>query len=1177
MKNQPILLLLSALLTCTTCHTTWAQVETFNYKRALSYSRTLSPAITSINRNTGEVVFGGGDSRGPTTPGLYFTWLWGDGTSNNGFFPQTKRYADASKNYVARVVANYSATDKDTAEVLVDFVPGNVVPVPLDAKLKVYIPNQPFAVDGVTRIPFTDRIFDPTARAQLEYLFQVCSSIEYDFVSGDVRMADGKFEQYMFRDSLFPGAYALSGSRPIAFGVGDVLAKGTVDYSSMCHEMGHNYTLNTPATYSVNGRLGNRASSFYMEAIAQIFQQAAGYELINNYQKYGIDEALLQKLKANFMVNARYQRATFNEYVKDGMPFSSWSKVPGYSYTDSKEAFMTFIVVAYKFMETAEQQGKGYRMPMKRMMQFLQRFNADWVARYDPQNDNAKAGAFRATLWAAAMSQAFQRDMRPDFRAINFPVSDSDWAYLSQFEQLPGVAESGRLLSVGFQKSSNPTLTADVSLTLTPGTTTLLTLPTGASLTAIKASFVTSCSATVSVGSVMQTSGVSVNDFSKPVVYVVSNGNATPTSYTLEVSTQVSLTTVENAVNAFMTKYNVPGMSVAITKDERLVYAKGYGLADKDRGAPVGTNSLFRIASVSKPITAIALLRLVDQGKLSLDQKVFGPGGILGTTYGSKPYTPQTELITVRHLLSHTAGADAWNHLWNYPTRIDPFYQPEWLKFTQAEVIGATLDTRPVTETPGTKMIYSNVGFNIAGRVLETVTGLPYERYVQDSLLKPLGITPASMRIGGSTLADGAPNEVVYYNPYAGYDQPYDFPHARLDAHGGWTTTAVNLARLMVAVDGGSGKKDILSAGLQKQMITAQSYGPPTSLTLGWQGLGWQAQNGAFWHAGGMAGTASYWLKIGSYTFAILINTRSGEASYYADIDKLCYQMSENLTASTFMRGDQFDLFFNAPTASTLTAACSLTATLTASSITFCQGQSATLTAAAGGGQCAPTFAWQRDGLALGGLSSPVVSVTVGGVYSVIAAENNGCPGTSLSLIISQKPMPDALIVGVSVSVSGVVSLSAAPEGTGLLHQWSLNGTALSGATSATVAVQQSGAYHVTITNNGCAGVSLPLTMSVPKTPGGRAAAEPEREKAFLTVSPNPSAGQITIRLHLPKPASALLSVTDLSGRRLLEWSLSAPQTDHQQLADLHGLPTGTYLIVAEANGQRYVQRVVRE
>lgn len=746
--------------------TSYAQTEIFNYKQALSgRSRTLFLSINSINRSTGEVVFGGVDSRGPTTPGLFFTWIWGDGTSNIGFFPQTKRYTDVTKNYVAKVVSTYSATEKDTVEVLVDFVKGKITPITLDAKLRVYLPSQPVSLSSSNSYgipaalrPFAESNFTDLSRAEFEYLFQLGATIEYDFLSGDVQLHNGKFEQYALRDSTAGGAYSLWYTRPVSFGVGPGFLKGSSsDFSSMYHEMAHNLTLNFPAKFNYGGKVDGLANAIYSEAIAQIFQHATGYEVINKYKDYGLDETMLTRLKANFSGTMTNTRGFYDQYLKGGKAFASWNNPT----TPVDETLYTFGTVAYKFCDYAEQQGKGYRQPLKRLMQFLGRFNADWQKRYDQFNDTPAANSFRATLLVAAMSYAFEKDLRSDFLALNFPVSDTDWTYLSQFETLPGMAETGKLLAFSLLKTDNPTLTNDVSVSLTSGST-VLTLPTGTSLTVLRGSFITSCSAVVSVGGVVQTSGLSVNDFSKPVVYQVTNGNAGPLSYTIEVSTQLSLTTVENAVNAFITKYSIPGMSIAITKDERLVYAKGYGLADRANSVPVTNNSLFRIASVSKPITAIALLRLVDQGKLSLEQKVFGVGSILGTSYGTQPYTPQTGEITVRHLLSHTAGADAWNHLWNYPTRIDPFYQPEWLKFTQAEVISAVLDTRPVTETPGSKMIYSNVGFNIAGRVLERVTGMGYERYVQDSLLAPLGIASATMRIGGSTLADRVPNEVVY-------------------------------------------------------------------------------------------------------------------------------------------------------------------------------------------------------------------------------------------------------------------------------------------------------------------------------------------------------------------------------------------------------------------------------
>ncbi len=113
---------------------------------------------------------------------------------------------------------------------------------------------------------------------------------------------------------------------------------------------------------------------------------------------------------------------------------------------------------------------------------------------------------------------------------------------------------------------------------------------------------------------------------------------------------------VDNAVTGFMTQYNVPGVSVAITKNGKLVYAKSYGKSDQSAGTDVSNSSLFRIASVSKPVTGIAIMKLVEAGTLSLDQKVFGAGNILGTQYGTTPYGPNITNITVIQLLQHTSG-----------------------------------------------------------------------------------------------------------------------------------------------------------------------------------------------------------------------------------------------------------------------------------------------------------------------------------------------------------------------------------------------------------------------------------------------------------------------------------------------------------------------------------------
>ncbi|MHC5719932.1 MAG: serine hydrolase, partial [Nostoc sp.] len=112
------------------------------------------------------------------------------------------------------------------------------------------------------------------------------------------------------------------------------------------------------------------------------------------------------------------------------------------------------------------------------------------------------------------------------------------------------------------------------------------------------------------------------------------------------------LQAIDQTVAEFMQNYDVPGLSFAIAKDGRLVLAKTYGLADKSTGEKVAPRHRFRIASVSKPITAIAIIKLVEQGQLQLSDRIFGQGAILGTTYGTTPYNTNVENITLEHLLT---------------------------------------------------------------------------------------------------------------------------------------------------------------------------------------------------------------------------------------------------------------------------------------------------------------------------------------------------------------------------------------------------------------------------------------------------------------------------------------------------------------------------------------------
>ena len=113
---------------------------------------------------------------------------------------------------------------------------------------------------------------------------------------------------------------------------------------------------------------------------------------------------------------------------------------------------------------------------------------------------------------------------------------------------------------------------------------------------------------------------------------------------------------VDATITAFMEKYEVPGLSIALAKDGQIVLAKGYGMANKRSKIAVTPQHSFRIASVSKPITSIVIMKLVEMKRLSLDDRVFGPTGILGGTYRTKD--EHLLQLTVRHLLRHEVGPE---------------------------------------------------------------------------------------------------------------------------------------------------------------------------------------------------------------------------------------------------------------------------------------------------------------------------------------------------------------------------------------------------------------------------------------------------------------------------------------------------------------------------------------
>jgi len=401
--------------------------EFFNYKKYLfDPPPTLSIIIASIDRNTGYVKIDGVDFGNISDP---FMWEWGDGITENGWFPMEHTYAAVSQNYTLRVVANYIGGLKDTAEMFIRFVPPSVVPITLSDTIAVHIPNNSTLLDTMgTRLysppptlTFFNEIFFPIIpRPTLEYVLTASAEIQRDFVNNNLFLVYGKFEQYMFRDSTFNGGYSLWSTNPVAFGVGDVLMNMSIDYSSLFHEMGHNTTFNTPADFYYGGNTDGNAYAIYAESLAQIFQHSTGYEIVNNYDHYGLSEDLMIEIKQEVVRTIKFVRGKYDQYLIDGKPFASWNDPS----TPENETFLTFMTIAYKFCEHAENSGQGYLLPTKRMMTLLQGFCQDWADRYDRLHNTAEADTFRSTLMVTALSYAFSTDLRSEFRDLNFPVDD---------------------------------------------------------------------------------------------------------------------------------------------------------------------------------------------------------------------------------------------------------------------------------------------------------------------------------------------------------------------------------------------------------------------------------------------------------------------------------------------------------------------------------------------------------------------------------------------------------------------------------------------------------------------------------------------------------------------------------------------------------------------------------
>jgi CubicO group peptidase (beta-lactamase class C family) len=334
---------------------------------------------------------------------------------------------------------------------------------------------------------------------------------------------------------------------------------------------------------------------------------------------------------------------------------------------------------------------------------------------------------------------------------------------------------------------------------------------------------------------------------------------------------------IEKVVNSFMRKWEISGASVAIAKDGKLVFARGFGMADKSDTLETEPFNRFRIASISKLITAVAIMKLQEEGRLSVEDRVFGPDGILNDSCFCDPKDKRVFDITVGHLLSHEAG---WSQRYG-----DQMFMP--MVISKQMGVSTPLDTKTITRfalskrlhfTPGKGRSYSNLGYSILGLVVEKVSGMSYQEYCKKYLLEPNGIY--DMTLAKNLPEKKAPFEVTYYEPADAILKPslYDADEMVLPSYGGndiealggagaWLSTAPDLIRFMLAIDGLDTRNDILSS---------ESISFMTDNDNGFAPVGWKTtiHNGTWWRTGSFPGSAGMIKRLpDGLCWVVLLNT----------------------------------------------------------------------------------------------------------------------------------------------------------------------------------------------------------------------------------------------------------------------------------------------------------------
>lgn len=343
---------------------------------------------------------------------------------------------------------------------------------------------------------------------------------------------------------------------------------------------------------------------------------------------------------------------------------------------------------------------------------------------------------------------------------------------------------------------------------------------------------------------------------------------------------QLAPASIDSLVNATLATFDVPGIAVGIIKDDKLIFAKGYGVRSLANKLPVDENTLFGIASNSKAFTSAALAMLADEGKLNWDDKVtdYIPGFMM--------YDPWvTREFTIRDLLTHRSGLGLGAG--------DLMFWPEGGDISKEEMIRNIRYLKPVSSFRN-KFDYDNNLYMVAGEVIAKVSGLSWEEFVEQKMMKPLGFTTS--KASYNRIPAGA-NMIEPHAPADGklVQIPHDWNPA-VNAAGGIVSNITDLSKWLIMQmnngEYGDGKK-MFSKKNHNEMWQMQTILPVRSpgaynTHFSGYGLGWFLSDVKGYkqvtHTGGLAGTVTQITLIPELKLGIIVLTNQQQGAAFSTI-----------------------------------------------------------------------------------------------------------------------------------------------------------------------------------------------------------------------------------------------------------------------------------------------------